>query len=111
MNGFADPYNRATYPWDSPDRSLIDYYAKLGAIRHALPSLRTGSLQTISTKGNVYVFRRLAPPDKPVTVALNKGTSPASVSIPRTGLVDQLTGAPFTGTVPARGGVVLVANA
>jgi glycosidase len=110
MSGFADPYNRATYPWDSPDQSLIDYYAKLGAIRHALPALRTGSLQTVSTKGNVYVFRRAAPPDKPVIVALNKGASPATVNVPGTGLVDQLTGAPFTGSVPARGGVVLVAS-
>jgi hypothetical protein len=45
-----------------------------------------------------------------VIVALNKGSSPASVSGLGTGLVDQLTGAPFSGSVPARGGVVLVAN-
>jgi glycosidase len=109
-NGFADPYNRATYPWDSPDKSLIDYYTKLGAIRHSLPALRTGSLETVSTKGSVYVFRRVAPPDKPVIVALNKGATPATVNVPGTGLVDQLTGTAFTGSVPARGGVVLVAN-
>jgi cyclomaltodextrinase / maltogenic alpha-amylase / neopullulanase len=107
-NGFSDPYNRAPYPWGSEDASLLDFYRKLGAIRHALPALRTGSLQTLSTKGGVYVFERIAPPDKPVIVALNKGTSPASVQVPGTGLVDQLTGAAFTGTVPARGGVILV---
>jgi len=109
-NGFADPYNRATYPWDSPDESLIQYYAKLGAIRHALPALRTGSVVTLSAKGNVYAFERIAPPDKPVVVVLNKGTAPATVKVPGTGLVDQLTGAPFTGSVPARGGVILVAG-
>jgi glycosidase len=107
-NGFADPYNRAPYPWDSQDESLIDFYAKLGAIRHALPALRTGSVVTLSTKGNVYAFERIAPPDKPVIVALNKGAAPATVNLPGTGLVDQLTGAPFSGTVPARGGVILV---
>jgi glycosidase len=107
-NGFSDPYNRAPYPWDSPDRSLIEYYAKLGAIRHALPALRTGSLVTLSTKGNVYAFERVAPPDKPVIVVLNKGTAPATVNVPGAGLVDQLTSTRFTGTVPARGGVILV---
>jgi glycosidase len=107
-NGFADPYNRAPYPWGSQDQSLLDYYRRLGAIRHALPALRTGSLVTLSTKGNVYVFERVAPPDKPVIIALNKGAAPASVNVPGTGLVDQLTGEPFTGTVSARGGVVLV---
>jgi glycosidase len=107
-NGFNDPYNRAPFPWDNEDTGLLDYYRKLGAIRHSFPALRTGSLVTLSTKGSVYVFERLAPPDKPVIVALNKGSSPASVKVPGTGLVDQLTGTPFTGTVPARGGVILV---
>ena len=107
-NGFADPYNRAPYPWDSPDRALIDYYARLGAVRHALPALRTGALVTLSTKGNVYAFERVAPPDKPVVVVLNKGAAPAPVNVPGTGLVDRLTGTRFTGTVPARGGVILV---
>jgi glycosidase len=107
-NGFADPYNRAPYPWGSEDQQLLEYYRKLGAIRHALPALRTGSLVTLSTKGNVYAFERVAPPDKPVIVVLNKGASATTVSVPGTNLQDQLTGARFTGTVPARGGVVLV---
>jgi glycosidase len=109
-NGFNDPYNRAPYPWGSENPGLLDYYRKLGALRHSLPALRTGSLLTLSTKGNVYVFERLSPPDKPVIVALNKGTSPAVVKVPGTGFVDQLTGTSFSGTVPARGGVVLVAS-
>jgi glycosidase len=107
-NGFNDPYNRAPFPWDNEDAGLLDYYRKLGTLRHSLPALRTGSLVTLSTKGSVYVFERVAPPDKPVIVALNNGTSPASVKVPGTGLVDQLTGMPFTGTVPARGGVILI---
>jgi 4-alpha-glucanotransferase len=107
-NGFADPYNRAPYPWGSEDQQLLEYYRKLGAIRHSLPALRTGSLVTLSTKGSVYAFERVAPPDKPVIVVLNKGTAPASVNVPGAALIDQLTGARFTGTVPARGGVVLV---
>ena len=111
-NGFADPYNRAPYPWadqgGSPSQAMIEFYAKLGAIRHSLRALRTGSLVTLSAKGNVYAFERVAPPDKPVVVVLNKGASPAAVSVPGAGLVDQLTSTRFTGTVPARGGVILV---
>jgi glycosidase len=111
-NGFGDPYNRAPYPWadegGSPDQAMLELYAKLGAIRHSLRPLRTGSLVTLSAKGSVYAFERIAPPDKPVVVVLNKGASPATVNVPGAGLVDQLTGARFTGTVPARGGVILV---
>jgi 4-alpha-glucanotransferase len=109
-NGFSDPYNRASYPWGTEDESLLDYYRKLGAIRHELPALRTGSLVTQSAKGNVYAFERLAPPDKPVIVVLNKGAAPVTVKVPGSGLVDRLTGRPFTGSVPARGGVVLVGS-
>jgi len=107
-NGFADPYNRATYPWDSPDQSLIEYYAKLANIRHAFPALRTGSLVTLSAKGNVYAFQRAAPPNKPVVVVLNKGATPATVNVPGHGLFDLLRGTPFTGTVPPHGGVIVV---
>jgi glycosidase len=107
-NGFSDPYNRAPFPWDSEDQSLLEYYAKLASIRHFLRPLRTGSLVTLSAKGNVYAFERVAPPDKPVVVVLNKGPSPATVNVPGSGLVDQLTSTRFTGTVPARGGVILL---
>jgi glycosidase len=107
-NGFADPYNRATYPWDSPDQSLIEYYAKLANIRHTFLALRTGSLVTLSAKGNVYAFERVAPPEKPVVVVLNKGASPATVNVPGHGLFDLLTGTGFTGTVPPHGGVIVV---
>ena len=95
-NGFGDPYNRATFPWNDetfdpvtrtlPDPRMGDYYARLGAIRHALPALRTGSLTTLFTNANVYAFARIASPDKPVLVVLNKGSQPAAVDIPVRGL-------------------------
>ena len=112
-NGFADPYNRAPYPWadqgGSPDQGLIDYYARLAAVRHKLPALRLGSLVTLSAKGDVYAFERVLPPDKPVIVVLNKGASSARAqSLPSGAFVDQVTGVPFSGTIPARSGVILV---
>jgi glycosidase len=123
-NGFGDPYNRAPYPWEdqggTPDQALIDYYAELARIRDALPALRTGALRTLSTKGNVYAFARVAPPDNPVIVVLNKGASHATVSVslrglyaPATTLQDVSTGAHFPASsvnLPGRGGVILVAQ-
>jgi glycosidase len=95
-NGFGDPYNRATFPWPDTtpnppaqggaDPRMGDYYAKLGAIRHALPALRTGSLTTLLANANVYAFARMAPPDKPVVVVLNKGGQPMTVNVPVGGL-------------------------
>jgi glycosidase len=109
-DGFSDPYNRAPFPWDNVDESLLEYYAKLIAIRHSHPALRTGSLVTLSAKGDVYAFERIAPPDKPVMVVLNKGSKPATVSLPGNGLFDELNGTRFDGTVPARSGAIVVAT-
>jgi glycosidase len=76
-NGFGDPYNRTPYPWadqgGTPDAQMIEYYSRLASIRHSLPALRSGSLVTLSTTANVYAFARVAAPDKPVIVVLNKG--------------------------------------
>ena len=63
-----------------------DYYARLAAIRHALPALRTGSLTTLFTNANVYGFGRVAAPEKPVIVVLNKSAQPATVDVPVRGL-------------------------
>ena len=95
-SGFGDPYNRATFPWPDTtsnpsatggaDPRMGDFYARLGAIRHALPALRAGSLTTLFANANIYSFARVAAPDKPVLVALNKAAQPATVDVPVRGL-------------------------
>jgi glycosidase len=95
-SGFADPYNRAPFPWPDVTRDprtayfvdplMGDYYARLAAIRHSLPALRAGSLTTLFTSPKVYAFARVAPPDKPVLVVLNKSDRPTQLDIPVRGL-------------------------
>jgi glycosidase len=95
-NGFGDPYNRATFPWEDatfdiatrhiPDPRMGDYYTRLSAIRRSLPALRTGSLRTLFTNSNVFGFARVVAPEKPVIVVLNKGAQPATVAVPVRGL-------------------------
>jgi glycosidase len=129
--GFGDPYNRAPYPW--PDASgdvhtygpqdiqTLIFYSQLASVRHSLAALRSGSLVTLFANSDVYVFARVAPPNKPVVVALNKSSGDPQVTIPLKGLysagvlADQLTGDTFSVsggkvrvTVPARSGRILV---
>ena len=125
-NGFGDPYNRAPYPWadqgGTPSPQMIDYYSRLAAVRHSLPALRDGSLTTLFTKGSLYAFARVSPPDKPVIVVLNKSRSPSTELIPVHGFYangslveDVLGGGRFDvqggsvgAGVPGYGGVILV---
>jgi glycosidase len=95
-NGFGDPYNRAPYPWADEtsfaptayhqDPRMVGFYAELGAIRRSLPALKTGSLTTLLTNANVYAFGRVAAPNKPVLVVLNKDDQPSTLTIPARGL-------------------------
>jgi glycosidase len=95
-NGFGDPYNRAPYPWADEmrfaptayhqDPRMEGFYAELGSIRRSLPALRSGSLRTLFTNANVYAFARVAAPNKPVLVVLNKDDQPATLTIPVRGL-------------------------
>ena len=91
-SGFGDPYNRAPYPWRDasgnvdtygpPADYMLSYYTRLGALRRSLPALRTGSVvplftgdtNSVRSDNDVYAFARVAAPNKPVIVVLNKGS-------------------------------------
>ncbi len=130
-SGFGDPYNRAPFPWSDesgnvnaygpPDVETTQYYSHLGALRHLLPALRNGSVVTLFTSADIYAFARIAAPEKPVVVVLNKADHDATGAISIRGLypdgvlANELTGEKFTVgsgrlsvTVPARSGLVLV---
>jgi glycosidase len=130
-NGFGDPYNRAPFPWPDASGDIHAYgpievetqifYSRLGAVRRQLPGLRTGSLVTLFSNADTYAFGRVAAPNKPVVVVLNKSSNDPTVTIPLKGLYssgvleDELTGDKFEAsggkvkiTVPARSGLILV---
>jgi glycosidase len=133
-SGFGDPYNRAPYPWTDasgnvdvygpPADYMLSWYTRLGALRHELRALRSGSFVTLFANNSVFAFARSAPPNRPVIVALNKGAQAATVAIPLRGLYpngteleDALGGAHVTTgqgrvnvSVPPRSGVVLFAR-
>jgi glycosidase len=133
-SGFGDPYNRAPYPWTDasgnvdtygpPADYMLSWYTRLGALRRSLPALRSGSFITLFGNNNVFAFARVATPNRPAIVALNKGAQAATVAIPLRGLYpngteleDALGGAHVTTgqgrvivSVPPRSGVVLFAR-
>ncbi len=38
--GYADPFNRGTYPWGREDEELLAHYRRLGQLRRDNPALR-----------------------------------------------------------------------
>ncbi|MCR5825545.1 MAG: glycoside hydrolase family 13 protein, partial [Oscillospiraceae bacterium] len=93
MQGFEDPFNRGTFPWEHEDRMLTDYFARLGAVRNARVSLQRGSIRYFRAEGPVLAFRRDT--DDETTLAIcNAGDKGVSLTFPWPGgdVLDALTG-------------------
>jgi 4-alpha-glucanotransferase len=105
MQGFEDPFNRATYPWGREDHELIAYFTRLGALRGARESLKSGTLEYLLSDGALLAFRRAVPGECSVAVC-NAGDAAVSVGLPWTSdcALDALTGRRF----PASGDAVQI---
>jgi MYXO-CTERM domain-containing protein len=122
-----DPFNRATYPWadlgGDPDTAMWDWYANLGAVRHASPALQRGDYAVVSADAQtrVFAFVREGEGDAALVV-LNRAEADQawSATLPdafsgATAVEDVLTGdchavvdgGVALGTLPGLSGVVL----
>ncbi len=96
MQGFEDPFNRATYPWGRTDRELVAYFTRLGALRNARASLQEGGVEFLRAEGALLAFRRALRGETSIAVC-NAGESELSVALPWSGAsaLDALTGRRF----------------
>ena len=103
MVGSDDPDDRRAFEWGKGSEELVNWYARLAAIRNAYPALRTGSVDVVDTHdASLMGYYR----DDILVVANNSG---ADKSYAVEGdYIDLVTGKAYTGTVPAYRGVILV---
>lgn len=92
MEGYRDPFNRRTYPWDhiSQDgQEQLSFFKSFSTFRKANPVLKTGSYKTLTTTDQLFVFERTLSEDRKdffgreqdgprrIVVAFNSSTSEA----------------------------------
>ncbi|MBO7425162.1 MAG: glycoside hydrolase family 13 protein [Clostridiales bacterium] len=61
MEGFRDPFNRRTYPWEKVDddgKKMLSFVREISRLRVENPVLRTGLYKTIYAEENAIVFER-----------------------------------------------------
>ena len=58
MQGLCDPFNRA--PLQMCDTQMLQWYAKLSALRHAHPALQRGEIAVFAPAGDVVCILLLA---------------------------------------------------
>jgi 4-alpha-glucanotransferase len=59
LEGYADPLNRRAFPWGREEKSLVDWYKKMIAIRNSWSVLRTGQWHSLAFHPDVYGYVRL----------------------------------------------------
>lgn len=115
MVGSDDPDDRRAFEWGKGNRELVEWYARLAAIREAYPALRTGDIQTMDLGNSALLaFTRSDDANALIVIANNSGSVATVDNLPAvmstTGYVDLVIGESWDGTVPARNGVILVAE-
>ena len=56
--GYADPYNRGTFPWDNIDKNCHDIYRNAIGLRKALPVLVDAEFEPFAPNDDVFGFWR-----------------------------------------------------
>ena len=116
MEGFEDPFNRGTFPWDREDPALLSHFRRLGQLRQSRISLQKGELRYLYQEGCGLAFQRKAG-DEVTLVALNTGSKPVEMTFdwPEPVATDAVTGQQFNAwfgrlhiIVPPLDGMMLV---
>lgn len=77
LSGGLDPDSRKTFPAETHwNRSLLDTYKQLIALRKACMALRTGKYQALLADGQLYGFARTLPNEE-IVVFVNAGNETA----------------------------------
>ena len=82
VQGIREEEYRAPMPWETGNLSLLAFFGKAIAMRHALAPLRAGDFRVLSaeTGSRVFCFRRSFGEDA-VTVTVNAGDAPADIPV------------------------------
>ena len=95
MQGYKDPFNRRTYPWNDINgvqRDNLTYVRNIARLRLANDCLRTGFYRTLYASGDVLVFERFLMEGRDffgkegkgaqrIVFALNRSGNPVNISV------------------------------
>lgn len=82
MEGYRDPFNRATYPWGREDSELLKWYRGLGKLRKVAAALKEGAFKPISAgMDEVVCFERVDGANR-LLCAVNRGERATCFALP-----------------------------
>ncbi|MBR4910496.1 MAG: glycoside hydrolase family 13 protein [Clostridia bacterium] len=81
IEGFGDPFCRATYPWGRENKELLEFYRALGKARRKSPAFKDGDFVPVISGGDLFSFVRESKEGK-AFIAVNRGESEAVIDLP-----------------------------
>ena len=94
LEGYDDPYNRGTYPWDREDKTLLAWYQKVLRLRQAYPIIHQGVWRPFN-QGNEVLGIRIQHEGEELLVFINRSVQesvPVQFELPGEYLWDLLAG-------------------
>lgn len=81
LQGYGDPFCRATYPWGGEDKQLLEFYRALGALRSGCDAFKSGEFVPISAENGMLCFERKSGKVS-VIIAVNCGCGERYIDVP-----------------------------
>ena len=97
MEGFADPFNRGTYPWGKENREVLDFYQKVCQVYDRTPALQEGEFRFVEAQDGLLILERRTETSA-VRILINRSDCPAGVHLPCTGGQGKITGLDGSGS-------------
>jgi 4-alpha-glucanotransferase len=93
LEGYADPYNRGTYPWGKEDFEILEWFKRVIRIRREYEVLQTGDFLSFSVGDDLYGFKRMGIDEEVIFLINRHPTQVKEISLePFSLVVDLLNG-------------------
>ena len=103
VEGFGDPFCRATYPWGKENAELLEFYRALGKTRRNSPAFKDGGFTPRNCDGDIFSFIRENENAK-AFIAVNRGEEDRNIDLPEELKTKK---AAVFGTAPTDGKIIL----
>ncbi|MBR3969181.1 MAG: glycoside hydrolase family 13 protein [Clostridia bacterium] len=81
VQGYGDPFCRATYPWGNEELKLLEFYKALGRVRKNCKAFKDGDFYTVFANESAISYTRKGQ-NSIVFVAVNRGKEALEIAVP-----------------------------
>lgn len=91
LQGFEDPFNRRTFPWEREDRDLLAFYRRLCMLRAESETLAKGELRFLRSNGSLLRYERTTAHAR-LVIMVNRGHQEVKAHVDALYAVDMIDG-------------------